>query len=435
MIFTRSALPRGRHLAVTWNIPDDFGGMTSTLLRRSRVFVRHGGVEVDVLTFAVRDDWREVEASLRAKGELVDGMRLLNVWTWLGGDGRVVEHNDGEGRPLLVQHYRADGSLAVSDRRDIDEEGVVGGRLITWFDPHGVPLRSWKRSWSLYRWWLDELTRGQRGFVIVDSKTSANFMLGYRRPNIVVAHVVHNSHLTAAGELRPSRRRVLEKLRSFDLVVLLTERQRHDVVGLLGDSGNLRVIPNPHDVRPTPRARGDHGLVLASLTARKRVDLAIRAAAAAGAHLDVYGDGELRGRLERLVTELGASGTVRLRGYRPGAREELAAASFVLLTGSSEGSPLVLVEAMAAGCIPIAIDVPYGPADLIRDRVNGFLIPSADATAMAVTIADAITELRSLTPRRRAAMRRAAQRTARQYSDIAAVRRWSRALRGASKAS
>ena len=107
------------------------------------------------------------------------------------------------------------------------------------------------------------------------------------------------------------------------------------------------------------------------------------------------------------------------------AREELAAASFVLLTGSSEGSPLVLVEAMAAGCIPIAIDVPYGPADLIRDRVNGFLIPSADA----------ITELRSLTPSRRAAMRRAAQRTARQYSDIAAVRRWSRALRGASKAS
>lgn len=419
MPLPRHPLPRGRHFAVTWNIPDDFGGMTSTLLRRSRAFVRLGGARVDVLTFAVRDDWAAVEASLRSRGELVEGMRLLNVWAWLGS-ATQREHYDGDGQLLRIDHFRADGSLVVSDRRDLPE-----GRSISLLDAGGTALRTWKRTASLYRWWLDRLTGDDRAYFIVDSKTSANFMTGYRRPRAVVAHVVHNSHLTAAGALRPSRRRVLERLDSLDLVVLLTERQRRDVADRLGDRGNLRVIPNPHDVRPEHRPRGNHGLVLASLTARKRVDVAIRAAATAGAHLDVYGDGELREGLGRLVTELGAGGGVRLLGYRPGAREELAAASFVLLTGSSEGFPLVLVEAMAAGCIPIAVDVPYGPADLIRHRVNGFLAPTAD------DVTAALLELQSLPPRDLDRMRLAARRTAQRYSDAAAVRQWSRELRAA----
>lgn len=395
--------------------------MTSALLRRSRAFVRLGGVNVDVLTFAVRSDWAQVESRLRRSGDIIDGMRLLNVWSWLGST-TAEEHCDAEGRVLRVHHFRADGSLAVVDTRS---PGTPGGRSITAFDSEGLPVRSWTKAWDLYRWWLDELSLGSPAWFIVDSKTSANFMLGYRRVHAVVAHVVHNSHLTANGHLRPSRRRVLERLTSFDLVVLLTDRQRRDVVTRLGARDNLTVIANPHDVHPVRRPRGDHGVVLASLTSRKRVDVAIRAAAASGARLDVYGDGELHGELERLVADLGLSGSVRLMGHRPGARDELAAASFVLLTGSSEGFPLVLVEALAAGCIPIAVNVDYGPADVIRDRVNGYLVATTD------DLAAAIAELSSLTPRRRERMRRAARRTARRYSDAAAVRRWSKALREA----
>lgn len=409
---------------MTWGIPDSFGGMTSTLLRRSRAFVRLGGVSVDVLTFGVRDDWPQVEAALRERGELVDGMRLLNVWSFLGSVAHR-ETRDADGRLLQVDHVGADGFLVVVDRRPTEESG----RLITLLDAHGMVRRSWTRAWSLYRWWLDELSAGQRSWFIVDSKTSANFMAGYRRPHAVTAHVVHNSHRDAGGGIRASRRRVLERPERFDRVVLLGERQRGDLAQLVGDPRTLAVVPNPHDVRPARRTRGEHGLVLASLTPRKRVDLAIRAAAAASARLDVYGDGPLRGSLEQLVGALGVGDRVRLLGHRPDAREELGAASFVLLTGSSEGFPLVLVEAMAAGCIPIAIDVPYGPADAIRDRVNGFLVPDAEPAALAA----AIGELRALSPRGLARMRRAARRTARQYSDAAAVRAWARLLREASR--
>ena len=68
---------------MTWGIPDSYGGMTTALLQRSRAFVRLGGVPVDVLTFDARPDYDDVRARLRERGELIDGVRLLNLYEWL----------------------------------------------------------------------------------------------------------------------------------------------------------------------------------------------------------------------------------------------------------------------------------------------------------------------------------------------------------------
>jgi poly(glycerol-phosphate) alpha-glucosyltransferase len=82
---------------------------------------------------------------------------------------------------------------------------------------------------------------------------------------------------------------------------------------------------------------------------------------------------------------------------------------------------------MAAGCLPIAYDVAYGPADLIRDGRNGFLVPPGDVEALATALARA----RTLPPRRIAAMRRHAVRSARRFDDERIVAVWSRELRRA----
>jgi poly(glycerol-phosphate) alpha-glucosyltransferase len=171
--------------------------------------------------------------------------------------------------------------------------------------------------------------------------------------------------------------------------------------------------------------------VLASLTPRKQVDVAIRAVAATGLSdltLDVYGEGDRRTELEGLIARLGVSG-IRLHGHRTDARDRLAGASFLLATGSSEGFPLVLVEAMAAGCVPIAVDVRYGPSDAIRDGVNGLLVPPGDIAALA----QAIRWFVELPEGDRERMRRAARRAARAYRDAPIVRRWARELRAAER--
>ncbi|WP_411722079.1 glycosyltransferase [Mycetocola sp.] len=464
-------LRRGCHLAVTWGIDDRFGGMTAALLHRSRAFVRLGGVPVDVVTFDLRPDYPALEQRLRASGELTNPMTLSNIWDWLREtappedpdeahvagratftplaenpgytsvrrDGRElmrIRHADDGNTPLQVDHYRSDGTLAVSDRRDIHEHGRTSGRVVVWCDARGTPSRRWTSGRSLYRWWLDQLRDGRPTTLIVDSKTSARFLSGYHRRGLLTFHVVHASHRQSASDplqVRASRADVFRSPEGFDRVVFLTERQRADARLILGAKAPLAVIPNSREVSSAARAAlarirdPSRGVVLASLDSRKRVEHAVRAVAAVRqpTRLDVFGEGPNRPKVERAVAKAaGTQARVTLHGYTAVASRELAGASFLLLTSRSEGLPLVLVEAMANGCIPIAYDILYGPADIIRSGHNGFLVPAGDVPALTA----AIEHLLSLPADRVAALRRNAIRTAKRYSDTAVTRTWAREI-------
>jgi poly(glycerol-phosphate) alpha-glucosyltransferase len=293
-------------------------------------------------------------------------------------------------------------------------------------DADGEPVRAWSSMWGLYRHWLDLLTERKRSIVVVDSKTAARFVAGYRRKHVATLHVVHSAHRSGDGEpgrpLKASRREVLSNADAFDCVVALTERQRLDLAADLSPSAHLAVVPNATSPLPSaeaPLARpADRGVVLASLTSRKRVAHAVTAAALAGVPLDVYGDGPEREALQRQIGELGSR--VRLLGHRADASLAFRDASFSLLTSTSEGAPLVLLESMAAGCIPIAYDIRYGPRDVIRDGVDGFLVTPGDTAAMAARIG----ELVAMPERTRRRMRRAARRAAARYSEARITARW-----------
>ena len=462
--------PKGRQFVLTWSIPDDFGGMTGALLHRSRSFVRLAGTPVDLLTFDARPDYPTLEHELRARGELIDGMRLINLWDWfrsndipadapgsldlvkhpfapLGADPAFVSTWRGEheltrsrmdgSSTLQVDYYREDGSLLASDLRDVDQPEAAGKRSIVLCDRAGTPIRSWSGVWAFYRFWLDELRQREPSFMIVDSKPVAAFMATYSRKRAVVVHVVHSSHLaeedTESARLKASRRPVFENLGGYDAVVLLTQRQKADVEKLAGVRDNVVVIGNGRELPPSRKEEPRdvaRGIMLASLTTRKRVDHAVRAISrAAAVHpevtLDVYGDGPDRDRVAATIAELDAP--VRLRGHVPDARALLGQASFLLLTSTSEGLPLVLVESMAVGCIPIAYDIPYGPADVIRDGRNGFLVTGGDPEG----VARAIQTLVEMSPRQVARLRKTARKSAQQFSDLEITRLWDRELRAA----
>ena len=271
--------------------------------------------------------------------------------------------------------------------------------------------------------------------MIVDSKSSANFITRFRRDNVVTLHLVHNSHMASGqvpphGELSNVRRYVFERLNTYDGIVLLTKRQKDDVDLAFGNPGNTFVVPNSTELPeslPTSTDRPlTRGVMLASLTYRKRVDHAIRgigkANALAGAPFDltIFGHGPAREQLEALVSKLGLSDSVHLGGFDSDPRARLSEASFVLLTSRMEGLPLVLLEAMSLGCIPIAYDMPYGPADIIVDGVNGYLVEAGDIEGLA----ESIVRLGALSTDDVESMRQAARATAERFDDRSVTSQW-----------
>src|SRR5699024_9118146 len=131
-----------------------------------------------------------------------------------------------------------------------------------------------------------------------------------------------------------------------------------------------------------------------------------------------------RARLTDILTEVDVTDAVRLHGHRTGAKSNFHTSSFSLLTSRFEGQPLVVLESMSAGCIPICYAVDYGPADIIDHAVNGFLVPDGDVDALAAAIRQFLSRPDDEVERiRQRAIERAAD-----FSESAIVQRWGQVL-------
>jgi glycosyltransferase involved in cell wall biosynthesis len=101
--------------------------------------------------------------------------------------------------------------------------------------------------------------------------------------------------------------------------------------------------------------------------------------------LVVLGEGPARSELENQVARLGLGGRVLLPGL--GDAEALLARAGIFAAASRfEGFPNALLEAMAHRLPAVATDCPSGPAEIIREGVDGFLVPVEDAGALAARI-------------------------------------------------
>ena len=98
--------------------------------------------------------------------------------------------------------------------------------------------------------------------------------------------------------------------------------------------------------------------------------------------LVIAGDGPLRNELEDQASGLGVSDQVSFLGYRSDIASVLSDFDVFLLSSVSEGTPLVVIEAMAAGLPVVATNV-GGLAQMLKDQQCGFLTPSGDAQALA----------------------------------------------------
>ena len=105
--------------------------------------------------------------------------------------------------------------------------------------------------------------------------------------------------------------------------------------------------------------------------------------------LIIAGDGPLEHELKDEAAGLGISSHVRFVGPRADIPELLKTFDLYILPSESEGLPMVLLEAMAAGC-PIVASSVGGVPSAVEDGVNGLLVPPRDPAALAGAILRAL---------------------------------------------
>lgn len=247
---------------------------------------------------------------------------------------------------------------------------------------------------------LVELLRRERVDILHAHKFGSNLwasLLG-RMAGVPVI-VAHEHTWSFEGNLK---RRLLDRHvigRFATVVVAVSDQDRARMISIERLRPEKVVhLPNgisPLATSPGARIREEFGLdesapVVVSVSVLRRqkaLDVLVRAAqrvhaAVPEARFLVVGEGPERDSLVALVRELGLDGVVLFGGHRTDVGDVLAAADIVASSSAFEGSPLALMESIGAGKPVVATRV-GGVPEIVRDGVEGLLVPPSDPAALA----------------------------------------------------
>jgi len=223
----------------------------------------------------------------------------------------------------------------------------------------------------------------------------------------VIAHTYHgNFYRHYFGPLKTSFFLLIERLLAHisDVIIAISPRQADELKSLRLGTNKITVIPLGFDF--TRIVNGEKGHfrdkinisdqvklvgIVGRLVPIKNHRLFIKTAKEVvenGCFNDtcfvIIGDGEIKYRksLEKMVEDLG----LRDRVYFVGWQKDMAAVyqdlDVSVLTSLNEGTPVTLIEAMAAGCPVVSTEV-GGVADVVKHGKSGLLAQSGDAKTLA----------------------------------------------------
>ncbi len=335
----------------------------------------------------------------------VDGLRVLAFCDYFSGDSsggaeRVAREVYGRlaARGACVTLITATPSqargpmevdgLRVHAVRSMDLSGLTRAQVS--LAPRAVP--------EAFR-----VAAGYRPHVLhansIHFQTSVAAALLHRSKGIPLVTTVHLSRpsnlpwltreLTKGYELTVGR----FVLRSSGRVIAVSGPVGRHVESLGIPSSKVEVVVNGVDhelFKPNRRARARSKtpviLFVGRLIANKGPQVLLEAAnrlAKQGIRPEIVflGDGPLRSRLMRAAADRGIGGHVHFPGHSSDVPGWLRRADIVVRPSFTEGLPLTVLEAMAAGVCVVASDIP-GNAELISHRGNGLLFEVGDPRSL-----------------------------------------------------
>ena len=200
-------------------------------------------------------------------------------------------------------------------------------------------------------------------------------------------------------------------LRFFPKVITVSEDIRQELVRSGAKPGSVQTVLNGIDhtrfhrdrsretqIRTLLRIADDEVVIgaVGRVETEKRFDLLIDAFASLRVarpklRLFIVGEGSLRSVLETQVDRLGLGGVCRLLGQRSDIVDLHHAFNVFVQSSSNEGAPNAVLEAMALETPVVATSV-GGTAQLVREGIDGLLVPAGRIDALAEAINRVVTD-------------------------------------------
>ena len=209
-------------------------------------------------------------------------------------------------------------------------------------------------------------------------------------------------------------------------VVFQTERARRYFKSVK----NCVIIPNPIQVtREATEEKTGKIVTVGRLAPQKNQKLLIFALSKVAAkhpdaHLEIYGEGVMRGELTSYVSELGLNDRVFLKGNVTDVHDRISDASVFCLSSDYEGLSNALLEAMMVG-LPCLSTNCAGADECISDGKNGFLVDIGDGDSLATRLDTLLSD-----EQLRRSFAKKAKETSKQFTIDRVMLEWDKLING-----
>ena len=367
------------------SIQDFIGGMSAIPdPDRSRVVRYYRGGEY--CYFA----WMTISGKIQFLDELIDGQRSRRLFFAEVGALTRTTFFDADNAPLFDEYYSLYGEMYW--RESHARSGAGAASLV--LNKDGQYTEHWDADSVLTMWLENCIGLGSGDYLISEYAFKMDALEEVKEDTGAwVIYTLHNCHFAFphryGSSIKPELRPALERIPDMDALVVLTPQQKFDIEKDFKTSSNVHVVshavPRRKQIECQSIPPRDPNLIVSvgRLAASKGHDRLIRSFGSVldrhpEAVLEIWGRGEIEAELRDLISSLGLDAHVKLCGFATDPTFIYQRASIALFPSRMEGQPLVLMESMDQGCVPVCFDFKYGARMLVKDLMNGVLVDADD---------------------------------------------------------
>src|SRR5699024_7888770 len=251
--------------------------------------------------------------------------------------------------------------------------------------------------------WLNSILNESNSKVmaISDTRSTDELLVKLKHPQTLTALRMHSNHLKnpddPTSELNKRNSFAIENIKNVDALIVLTEKQKNDIVNRYGHEDKIHVIPNYYEVSSSKitglksiisnitQHNSQRDISKATVISRFQ-DFKNVVKEVPEATLEIWGSGDKKKEYAELIKSLDLSENVLIKGYTQNPEEIYQSGGLSVLTSNAEGFSLAVMESMANKTPVVSYNIRYGPSDMIEDGINGFLIEKNDIEALSERI-------------------------------------------------